>query len=179
MNDVTKDVKETTEQIKKTKDINRMLTVQSQLNSLNTLHDAKPVATRLYSYITRLTPEEASISDIKLDFNANTIEISGQVATLAIVQKFADTFKYTTYRMADKKADDTTPDPAAFTNVVLADFSRDEAVAKYTLRMAVDPVIFSGTKDVIVTVPEIFSTDTTKERPTPIFQPVPTEEGAM
>lgn len=179
MNNVTEDVKKTTAKIQKTSDINRMLTVQSQLNSLNTLHESKPVTSRLYGYITRLTPAEASISEIKLDYTTNKIEVSGTVPTLAIVQKFADTFKYTTYRLADKQANDTTPDPAAFIDVVLTSFTREKGKAKYTLTMTVDPVIFSGTKEATLNIPTIASSDTTQERPTPIFQPVPQETGAL
>lgn len=179
MNNVTAEVKEVTNAIKETKDINRMLTVQSQLDSLQTLHDGKPVTTRLYDYITKLTPAQASISEIKLDYATNTLEISGKVPTLAIVQKYADTLKYTTYRPADKKADDTTPDPAVFVDVVLSDFGREKDFAKYTLKMSVDPEVFSGTKDTTVSVPAIASTDTSNVRPTPIFEPVPTEEGVQ
>lgn len=179
MNDVTADVEQVTEQINKTENINRMLTIQSQLDSLNTLHDGKPVTTRLYDYITQLTPAGASISEVKLDYATNTLEISGKVPTLAIVQKYADTLKYTTYRPAEKEADDESPDPAVFVDVVLSSFGREKEFAKYTLTMSFDPIVFSGTTDTTVTVPIISSSDTTKEQPTPTFEPVPTTEGVQ
>lgn len=177
LNDLAKDIKENTSVLQANKEINNMLTVQSQLTSLNSLHDSKPIASRIYSYIKQVTPSEASISSINIDFSSNSLEMSGKVSSLAIVQKFADTLKFTTYRLADKQATDTSADPAVFANVVLSTFARQKDSANYTMTMSFDPVIFSNTKKSEIKVPAINSTDTSQVRPTALFQPIVTGEG--
>jgi hypothetical protein len=170
LSDLAKDMKATTSELQDIDDLDKILTVQSQLNTLDSLHDQKPVTSRLYDFITRLTPADASISSVALDFGAKTLEISGKVPTLAIVQKYADTLKFTTYRPAEKLSDDTSPDPAVFADVVLSTFSRQKEGADYTLKMSFDAEVFSGTKQTTVNVPNIVSTDTVHDRPTSLFQ---------
>lgn len=177
MSDLDKDIKSATTELQNIKDLNKILTVQSQLGSLDTLHNDKPVSSRLYSYISQVTPSEASISNISVDFSTNTLEMSGKVSTLALVQKFADTLKFSTYKSEEKAKTDTSADPAAFADVVLSSFARQKEGANYTLKMSFDPAIFSNTKTVSITVPALVSTDAASVRPSPLFQPTAPVEG--
>ncbi len=68
MNDLNKDIKANLSKIQSTQDLDKILTIQNQLNSLPALHDKKVVSSRLIDYLTSLTPNQATISDVNVDF---------------------------------------------------------------------------------------------------------------
>ena len=59
MNDLTKDIASSSKELRQTPNLSKMLTVQSQLNSLTGLHDAKPSTSRMFSFMNQLTPTDA------------------------------------------------------------------------------------------------------------------------
>ncbi len=188
MNAVSSDIKKQTAEINKVEDLNRILTVQNQLKSLPALHDNKAISSRLFDYLVQLTPAQATISDVTLDLEANTLSIQGNADALSTVNKFADTLKFTNFKSngADGK------DGKAFSNVVLSSFALTAQSSSggankqvsYTLDFAFDPVIFENVKDadgkttdVKLTVPSIITTRSAVEKPGALFdaqpQPVP------
>lgn len=106
-----------TNTLKNTPNLSQVLTIQNQLGALTSLHDQKPVASRIPTYLAELTPASATISKLVIDFSANTIQISGTADSLATVNTFVDTLKFSTYSTSSKSS--TTK---AFSNVVLAEF---------------------------------------------------------
>lgn len=174
INDLDKDIDTIAAQLQSVEDLDKILTVQSQLNSLSTLHDEKVISSRLYDLITRVTPNDTNISSLTIDFSATTLEVSGQVATLALVNKFADSFKFAEYRTSEDA------EPAAmFTNVVLTSFSRTAENADYTLTMSFDPVIFSGKEDPELLLRKLTTIRHDVQQPEPLFQAPVGEEAAM
>jgi Tfp pilus assembly protein PilN len=147
MNDLSKDIKSNSEKLRQTPNLSKMLTVQSQLKSLTKLHDDKPAVSRLFGFMNQLTPTDASVSDLKLDLTAGTMTVSGDAASLDVVNKFVDSLKYATYKTID---DDTTNN--AFSGVVLSSFARNEKNANYTIDMTVDTNIFDNASDVVLMV---------------------------
>jgi Tfp pilus assembly protein PilN len=166
ISDLSSDIDTASAQLEATRDLDKMLTVQNQLKSLAALHDAKPVASRLFGYITQATPTAASISKLNTDFALKTMSISGSADTLQTVNTFADTLKFTTYHTATQ-ADS---EKQAFTNVVLSSFGRDSKGATYTITLAFDPIIFSELEDVTLTVPNKVTTRSTTEQPSALFK---------
>jgi len=123
------------------------------------------VSSRLYDYLAEITPNDASISNLSLSFEEGILEVGGRVNTLSLVNRFADSFKFTVY-----KANDDGEGVAAFTNVVLSSFSRESEGAEYTLTMNFDPRIFSNEGPVSLEVPNITTTRPDVERPAALFQ---------
>lgn len=123
-------------------DINKVLTVQNQLVSLDTLHENKPVTSRIYDYLARMTPSELFITKLNVNLveGAETITIQGTTDTLETVNKFADTLKFTKFTPAGEDVEAE----VVFTEVVLTDFSRDKKGASYTVNMKFSPIIFSS-----------------------------------
>jgi len=147
LHDLDGDIGRYSGQLKSVKDLDKILTVQNQLNTLTTLHDQKPVATRLFNYIAQLTPQQASLDKLTVDFSENTISFGGTSQSLDAVSTFTDTLKTTIY-----KADDGTKGHA-FSQVVLSNFSRDDSGASFTITANFDPAIFSSSSNVTLTVP--------------------------
>jgi len=173
INDLTKDIKNTGTQLTNTQDLTKILTVQNQLKSIEGLHDKKAVASRLFTYLSQVTPTAATIDKLQVSFAQNTMSISGTADNLTTVNKFTDTLKFTTYA---NKTTSATGKPA-FSNVVLSAFNRDSKTATYTITLSFDPTIFSESADVTLTVPNITSTRSTVEQPSSLFQKSTTTTG--
>lgn len=156
-----KDIKSNSAKLKKIESLDKILTVQNQLNSLTSLHQSKPVTSRIYDFLPQITPTNVQISDLKLDYETSAMEITGTAVSLEYVNKFVDTLKFTDY-ITDK----TTEKKRAFSEVVLTNFNVDKKSVKYTINMKFDPMIFSSeAKTVTLIVPSITSTRSQTEQP--------------
>ncbi len=154
LNDLNSDITKYSTQIKSVSDLDKILTVQNQLSTLTSLHDQKPVASRLFTYITQLTPAQASLGQLSIDFTNKTLTVGGVAPSLDVVSTYTDTLKATTY-----KTDTATTATHAFSNVVLTAFGRSEAGATFTITASFDPVIFDTKSNVTLTVPQAAQAD--------------------
>jgi len=173
LSDLNKDIENYNTTLKSTKDLDKVLTVQNQLRALTPLHDDKAVASRLFGYLTQLTPTNVNISQFDIDFAQNTMTITGGAASLDIVNTYVDTFKFTSFQKVGVEGGAS--NERAFSNVVLSSFSRSESGASYTVSLSFKPEIFDNANDVKLTVPKIISTRSLTEQPTDLFQNRPTE----
>lgn len=171
MNDLSADITKHSKDLKETKDINKILTVQNQLNSLAGLHEDKPDTTRVFTFIQKVTPQDITIDTLSVDFENGMINISGAAPTLVFVNQFVDTLKFTDYQKGDgTKA-------RAFSEVVLASFGRATEGASYMVSMKFDPVIFSNTETVELEVPtQKITTRSETERPKVLFEALSDDE---
>jgi hypothetical protein len=165
LNDLNTDIKAASSELKSTKDMDKILTVQNQLAALPSLHDKKVVSTRLYDILSQVTPATASISKLNVDFVTGTMTIAGSADGLATVNKYADTLKFTNYSTKTVKTE-----KHAFSDVVLNSFTRSNDATTYEMGLKFDPVIFAGTEEIKLTVPEIISTRSEVDRPAALFQ---------
>lgn len=147
LHDLNGDITRYSTQLKGVKDLNKILTVQNQLGTLTSLHDQKPVASRLFGYISQVTPQQASLDKLTVDFTNNLITFGGGAPSLDVVSTFTDTLKATTYKT------DAGASGHAFSQVVLGSFSRDDKGASFTITANFDPAIFSSESNVTLTVP--------------------------
>lgn len=154
-------------QLQNTPNLNRILTVQNQLQVLTSLHNNKPAASRLFGFLQQLTPSSVTISQFNIDYTQNTISITGNADSLDTVNSFTDTLKFTTYKKDGAKTN-------AFNSVVLSQFSRSTSGATYTITANFDPNIFNSANNVTLTVPNIISTRSVLEQPTDLFSTGPT-----
>jgi Tfp pilus assembly protein PilN len=174
LNDLSDDIVRESSQLQQKKDINKILTVQNQLNSLTGLHDAKPAAKRLFEYLNQVTPTEVDITSLDIDYTAQTISITGTSDALASVNKYVDTLKFTKYTVGSDK---TTA--LAFSNIVLASFgvgsnsNSNGHNATYNVTLAYNPDIFDVTKTIKLAVPSQVTTRSEVDQPKDLFQDAP------
>lgn len=163
---LSSDITKYGEQLKNVQDLDKILTVQNQLNSLPALYDQSPKTSRLFGYIQQITPNSATISELTVNFTDNKLSIKGTAVSLEIVNKFTDTLKFTTY----KDASETQVN--AFKDVVLTDFSRVENNTNYQIDMGFDPYIFDAKSSIsTLTVPVgLITTRSQTESPNQLFQ---------
>ena len=154
LHDLNNDISRYSTQLKNVNDLDKILTVQNQLSTLTGLHNQKPVASRLFTYISQLTPAQANLSQLSIDFSANTMTVGGAAPTLDTVSTYTDTLKATTY-----KTDASSANVHAFTNVVLSSFGRTDSGATFTVTCSFDPAIFNTQNKVTLTVPSTAGAD--------------------
>lgn len=164
LNDLDSNIKQYSSELKSTTDLNKILTIQSQLNSLNKLHSGKYVASRIFDVMQQTTPADVTISDHTVDFTANTMTITGAAPTLDRVNTFVDTLKFASFVHSDNST------TSAFTNVVLSQFGRDDKGSTYTITLNVDPGLFSSSQKGTVVVPKTVTTRSVLNQPTDIFK---------
>jgi hypothetical protein len=150
MKDADRDITKYSNQLKAIPDIDKILTVQNQLDTLTGLHDGKFVSSRVFSYLQQLTPSTVSLSTVTFDYTANTVTMSGGASALDQVNVYVDTIKQTKFTTTK---DDTKA--SAFDDVVLTNFGRDDKGATFTLTFSFKPDIFKSTNDVKISVPHI------------------------
>lgn len=99
------DVKTDITKLQSIHDLNKVLTIQNQINSLPALHDKKPVASRLFGYIQQIVPDKVSISALSISFEQNTLVFTGTADKLSTINKFVDTLKFTTFGIGSVRGD--------------------------------------------------------------------------
>lgn len=139
-------------------DLNQMLTVQNQLTTLPQLHQDKPETSRLFAYLTQVVPADVTVSSLSLDMATQKMSVSGRANTLALVNQFADTLKFSTYSIKGQEGS-----LSPFKDV-LSRLNRDNKGATYTIDFTFDSAIFNNTLDVVLDVPNIVSTRSTSNR---------------
>lgn len=170
LNDLSTDIQERSRELAKQPQIDRILTVQNQLSSLNSLHEQKPAAAKMLEYMNQVTPSQVAINNLRVDLTAQTITIIGSADAISSVNKYVDTLKFTTYKI--KGEDGSQP---AFTDVVLTSFGIDSEnsngkPASYTIDLKYDPVILDITQVTTLTVPKQTTTRSELARPTELFE---------
>jgi Tfp pilus assembly protein PilN len=173
------DITDKTSQLEATPDIAKILTIQNQLNALTTLHNDKPVASRVFTYIRQLAPTEASIDTLTVDFDGQTMTIAGKATSLAAVNKFADTLKFTTFAV---KSDQPASNKSAFSEVTLKSFGIDTSTgtnksASYTIELKYAPEIFNSAGNVKLTIPNQVTTRSETEKPSNVFEEPNSSDG--
>lgn len=176
INDLTTDIETKIEEINNIEDIDKILTIQNQINALDGLHTQKPEFSRMFVYLNQLTPEKATIGELDVDVVNSTVSLTGAADAFSTINEFADTLKFARYRVVpvDENGDPielteadlipTDEDPRAFSSV-LTQLSRDDESATYTIEMSFDPAIFDNTLDIRMIVPKTITTRSVLNRP--------------
>jgi Tfp pilus assembly protein PilN len=182
LDSLSKEIVADSKKLEATPDLNKILTIQNQLNSLSGLHDKKIVASRLPIFIQQVTPSKATITNLTIDFTTQKITITGEADSLQTVNTYVDTLKFTNYKVSGAPSEQT---PRAFSEVVMASFAKTEKGASYSISFAYDPIIFGiVAKDqdndsvaavtqpnaVTLVVPNQVTTRSETEKPTALFQ---------
>jgi len=160
------DINNAQQQLKGINNLPKILTVQNQLQTLSTLHQSKVAASRIFTYMPRLTPASATISSMTLDFSANTLSINGIADSQATINTFIDTLKFAVYQA---NGDDS--QHLAFSNVTLGSFGITPGKATFTISATFDPLLFANPlqQSPILTVKNQVTTRSVLDDPATLF----------
>ena len=163
INSANNDIKTYSNKLKAIPNLDKVLTIQNQLNALPSLHQQKHISSRLLTYLPQITPVKVNIGKLSLDNSANTMDIQGTADTIQSVNKFVDTLKFTYYTVNN----DSTTKKQAFSNVVLTQVDRDDKQATYTIDLSFDPALFGASQAVQLVVPQETTTRSVQDSPNP------------
>jgi hypothetical protein len=173
INDLGTEIKTLSKELKETPDLDKILTIQNQLSKLTDLHAAKPAAARSFTYIQQLVPPNVSLNEFNVDFDTKAISISGNAAQLTDVNKLVDTLKFTQLNSAETGTDgEQAASGRAFSNVVLAQFTRSEDAASFTVTATYKEDIFDNKASTGLKVPNQVSSPSVVGQPTNLFKKV-------
>ena len=176
LSDLSRDITNQSRKLQNEPNIDSILTIQNQLESLTALHGMKPAASRTFDYLNRLTPAKVSLTSYNTDLTTQVVTLSGTADALSTVNQYVDTLKVTSYSTT---ADGTTSAKLpAFSDVVLSSFgltasTKTDQAASYSITMKYDPLIFDITKSVTLTVPSTVTTRTGVVQPSELFTATP------
>lgn len=139
LSDANGQVNQAASQLQAVPNLSKVLTVQYQLQTLATLHSSKHISSRLFTYLSQLTPAKASLGQLTLDIAHNVVTISGTADSQATVNTFIDTLKFANFQIGI----DSTTYPA-FTSVVESSFNINPTNVSYTLNVQFDPRLFAN-----------------------------------
>lgn len=162
------------------KDLDKILTVQNQLNALPELYKQKPATERVFGFINGLVPGGVELHEYKLDFTESTMTMEGGASTIKDINVFTNTLKYAKYRLKDGSDDQKKEDelPLAFTNIVSnitasdrSSGSKDDTEgATFELTLNFEPALFDINQQKLeLIIPAIESTNSATERPGGVF----------
>ena len=177
LDSLSTELTKTAAKLRATPNIDKIITVQNQLTSLPKLHADKPAASRVFGFLSQVTPAAVAITSADVDFAAGTVKLTGTAKDLVTVNTYVDTLKFTTYT----KADDKTAQPKAFSKVLLTGFSSGDKTATYEISMSYDVEIFKNQNPITtLNVPTQITTRSEVNQPTALFQtPAPTKAGSQ
>lgn len=161
LNDADGDIAKYSKELKEIPNIDKILTVQNQLNSLSSLHQSKHITSRIFIYLPQVTPASVKISNINLDLTTNTMTIDGTADSQLSVNTFVDTLKFTNYKVGEQGKE-----VKAFPSVTESSFSISQGDVSYSLSMTFDPTLFANnlldsegrSQTPILVVPKLTST---------------------
>ncbi len=175
MRDLNKDITAAAKQVQSTPEINKIITVQNQLAGVTTLHNTKPAATRLFNYLSQVTPTDIALSTVNVDFVGYTFILAGTAKDLLAVNTLVDTLKFTTYTDITTSAKPV----KAFSKVILSGFTTTDKGATYQIGLSFDPIIFDNQHRIDLTVPKTVTTRSQLDQPNALFQQSPVKQGAQ
>ena len=165
INDLSTKINAQIKVINQNSDLNKILTIQKQANTIPNIQKALYKSSRIFNYMSQLTPSNAKINNLSLDYSKSQISINGTSDSLATVNQFVDTLKFTTYSSNDAKKSN------AFSNVVLNSFSYSTSSApSYSISFTFKSDIFMQNQKISLVVPSITSTRSILNQPNDLFQ---------
>lgn len=180
LSNLDKDITVAAKKLTGTDEVDRIITVQNQLNSLPELHNTKPRASNIFVFLSQLTPAEVNVSTVDIDFTTNIMTVSGSAKDLLRVNTFIDTLKFTSFVSEEQNK-------PAFSNVLLSGFSPGDLVttkdtkakaATFQSTLTFDPLIFDNQNDTKLLVPSAVTTRSQLSNPSALFDTPKTDEEA-
>ena len=172
INSLSSDIKQQGAKLSNQANINSILTIQNQIQTLTSLHQQEPNVTNLATYLNQLIPVSANLSSLSVDFNANTFSMAGDADSLVTVNQLVDIMKFANYSVKG-----VTGNKPAFSSVILTNFGLTKGRASFTINLSFDPTLFNNNEQVTLNVPTKVTTRSQLDQPITLFNSQVTTNG--
>lgn len=139
LSDANKEIETANNKLKNISGLDKILTVQKQLQALPGLHEKKHISTRLFTYLPQVTPTNVSIGSLTVDMATSVMQISGTAESQHAVNTFIDTLKFTKYVTGTGNSPKD-----AFPTVIETNFAISGGQVSYLLDVHFDAALFSN-----------------------------------
>lgn len=183
----TDSIKDKESELHKKPEIDKYLTIQNQLQALETLHDEKFITSRIFDYLQKLNPiapNSITVSSVQVSKSDKSILLEGSVGDFKGLDVFKNTLEKAKLKYQTVGSDDTpeSQEVSLFKEVVLesaglgrAD-SNQAAMVSFKFVIAYDDVIFAPeSRGVEVIVPRQLISDSDQNAPKELFKSQETE----
>lgn len=165
------DIKSKAAELKKKPDIDKYLTIQNQLATIDGLHDSKTMSSRLLDVLPRLNPaapNSVKFANVKLSVVDSTIVFQGGTKDFSALTTFRDTLANA--KMSFSQNDSNQTEPLFKTvSITQSGYSKGDAAdtaVGFTITTEYNPNLFSSTvKNFSVNVPNIETTQSVVASP--------------
>lgn len=99
INNLSTQISNSKVQLESNSNLNKVLTIQNQLKILPSIYAQLPQTDRLFGDLAQIVPNNATISSLTIDFQTNTIVMSGTANTTTTVNQLIDTISYALYTL--------------------------------------------------------------------------------
>lgn len=173
-NIVTGDIEKKAAELKAVPDVNKYLSIQNQLASLDALHSQKGQYSRLFSFMTSLNPgapNNISLSTLQLSTLDKAVVFNGSTASFESLNVFVDTLKNAQVKYKPAGQAEAVQEPM-FSQVLVQSSSlarlNNNSVVTFVVRATyLDPVFAITNTDVTVEIPNITTTSSSTQAPVP------------
>lgn len=134
-------------ELQQDKDLDKVLTIRNQLDSLDRLHEDKVLSSNIAGILASITPADIIYDAITIDFDDSEISFKGDGDTTLALNRFADILKFSTYNIIelgeDGQPEVVDSDIKAFKEVV-SDFSLSSSddTSSFTISAIFDEDMF-------------------------------------
>ncbi|HEX9594703.1 MAG TPA: hypothetical protein VF996_01050 [Candidatus Saccharimonadales bacterium] len=151
-------------QLQSIEDLDKIVTVQKQLEVLPELHKNKPAVYRLFDYLKAVIPNDVSLSKVEFAFLLDGSEggtLTGSAPDPKSVNILVDTLKN-----AQLTYDGAETSIKPFQTVILDKTNVDDGGVSYSVIIKFDPTLFDNSLEKAkLTVPKITTSSSVTERP--------------
>jgi len=171
---VTQEIQKKSKEVSDIPDINKYLTIQNQLSSIDTLHNGKGKYSRLFEFFGVLNPSppnNINLSSAQLVTSDKSVMFNGTTATFESLNIFVDTLKnaQASYKApgSDEVIKENMFEQVFVQNSGLGRTNNSQVVA-FTVRAIYKDAVFNAANtDVKVEVPSITTTPSATQSPIP------------
>lgn len=138
---LTNQIKTDQAQLSATPNIQDMLTVQRNMNSLSMLYGQKVQLSKFFKLLSNIDPKDVVVNHVILD-STNTLDAQGQAKTFTSASKLAQAMMASGVTLGSNASASATPD---FTNVTLSNLSADSVGhITFDIKANMSPGVTSG-----------------------------------
>ncbi|MFO0970947.1 MAG: hypothetical protein U0520_01200 [Candidatus Saccharimonadales bacterium] len=132
-------------ELKGKQDAVKIVTVQGVLEQIPALQDKKLLTSRLFTYLTSVTPQSVNYGEVRLDLTANTVSLTGQANTFEQTSELTNNLKSAmfTYKQGDNESKVQPFSRIVFTSLGKSDQTDTTRSVAFQLTFSVDPALFN------------------------------------
>lgn len=147
-NQLQGDIEKSESSLNSQQDLSKILTVQGALMQLPSLHDKKPISSRLFDYLKVLIPNEVTLNKLEEDQAKSTMKLDGISTDYKSLNVFVDTLKNAKIATG---AEDKRTEQQAFNKVTIVSANASNDTTRpgvsFSLSMEFNPAMFKASSE--------------------------------